>query len=204
MTELHAELTKLNEIVGAVDLPFERKSLDVQKDGTLILSGLAGGFNVDRFNEQFDERTFRAAFEQYMNTNPLVTLNHELSKVIGRLTDYRFTSQGVFVVAEIPKPDPGMSELANAYNLIKNKVLKAFSVGGRWKKQPGANGVVKMFPTELVEVTVAGVPVNPNTLFEVTGTKALGGSLDDELERLAALNTDALDADLAALRGLGA
>src|SRR4029077_4050548 len=101
MLELNTELTKLNEIVGAGDLPFERKSLDVQSDGTLILSGLAGGFNGDRFNEQCDERTFRTAFERYMNTNPLVTLNHELSKVIGRLTDYRFTSAGVEVVAEI-------------------------------------------------------------------------------------------------------
>lgn len=202
MPELHTELTKLNEIVGAVDLPFERKSLDVQEDGTLVLSGLAGGFNVDRFNEQFDPATFRTAFERYMKSNPLVTLNHELSKVIGRLTDYRFTSQGVEVVAEIPKPDPGMSELANAYNLIKNKVLKAFSVGGRWKKVAGPDGVVKVFPQEFVEVTVAGVPVNPSTLFEVTGMKAMGGSLDDEMERLASLSNVDLDGEVDALKGL--
>lgn len=184
---LDTELTKLNEIVGAVDMPFEGKSLDVEGDGTLILRGIAAGFNPDRMGEQFDVASFRAAFEEYMATNPLVCLNHELSQVLGKLTAHRFIPSGVEVTAEIPKPDPGLANLSNAYNLIKNKVLKAFSIGGRWKRgERGPGGIEKLYPVEIVETTIAGVPVHPETLFEVTGVKALGG-LDDELKRLADL-----------------
>jgi phage head maturation protease len=201
---LDVELAKLNEIVGAVDVPFEAKSLDVEGDGTLILCGLAAGFNTDRMGEQFDPTTFRAAFDRYMATNPLVTLNHSLSKVLGKLTAHRFTPHGVEVEAEIPRPDPGMPELMNAYRLVKSGVLKAFSVGGRWKRRPGASGVEKVFPIEVVECAIAGVPVNPATLFEVVGVKALGGNLDDELSRLSALTAGSspLDDALNRLRGL--
>lgn len=194
---LDAELARLDGIVGSVGVPFEGKSLDVEGDGTLILRGLAAGFNTDRFSEQFDPATFRAAFEHYLATNPVVTLNHELKKVLGKITSGRFTPQGVEVEAEIPKPDPGMPELMNAYSLIKSGVLKAFSVGGRWRRTPSAGGVEKVYPIEIVETTIAGVPVNPSTLFEVTGVKALG--MDAELKRLSDLTTgptpldDALD-----------
>jgi HK97 family phage prohead protease len=199
---LDAELAKLAEIVGAVDVPFETKSLDVEGDGTLILRGLAAGFNTDRMGEQFDAASFRAAFEQYLASNPVVTLNHELKKVLGKITSGRFTPQGVEVEAEIPKPDPGMPELTNAYNLIKSKVLKAFSVGGRWRRMPVTDDVEKLYPIEIVETTVAGVPVNPSALFEVTGVKALGGNMDAELARLADLTTgpSPLDAALERLR----
>lgn len=186
---LDAELAKLTEIVGAVDVPFEAKSLDVEGSGTLILRGLAAGWNTDRFSEQFDPATFRAAFDSYMATNPLVTMNHELSKVLGKLTSHRFTPEGVEVIAEIPKPDPGLPDLSNAYNLIRSKVLRAFSVGGRWVRSKGAGGVEKLFPIEIIETTIAGVPVNASALFEVTGVKALTGDLDGELTRLGELTT---------------
>lgn len=191
---LDAELANLAGIVGAVDVPFESKSLDVEGDGTLILRGIAAGFNADRMGEQFDAPTFRAAFEHYLDTNPIVTLNHELKKVLGKITSGRFTPQGVEVTAEIPKPDPGMSELVNAYNLIKSKVLRAFSVGGRWRRAPGAGGVEKLYPIEIVETTIAGVPVNATALFEVEGVKALGG-LDNELSRLNELTAGATPLD---------
>jgi HK97 family phage prohead protease len=199
---LDAELAKLHEVTGAVDVPFERKSLDVEGDGTLILRGLAAGFNTDRMGEQFDPASFREAFDAFMATNPLVTYNHELSKALGRLTSHRYTPQGVEVTAEIPKPDPGVADLTNAYNLIRNKVLKAFSVGGRWLRSKGAGGVEILRPIEVVEVTIAGVPVNPSALFEVEGMK----SLDAELARLDGLTAgpSPLDDALSRLRELEA
>jgi hypothetical protein len=195
---LDAELAKLTEIVGTVDVPFQSKSLDVEGDGTLILRGVAAGFGPDRFGEAFDPASFRKAFQKYLDTNPIVTLDHKLNKVLGKITSGRFTSEGVEVVAEIPKPDPGLPDLSNAYNLIRNKVLKAFSVGGRWRRAPAGPNGVKVYTSEVAEVTIAGVPVDPTALFEVTGIKALG-NLDAELEGLADLTSgsspldDALD-----------
>lgn len=199
---LDAELTKLGEVFAAVDVPFETKSLVEEGDGTLILRGLAAGFDVDRAGEQFDVASFKAAFERYLATNPIVTLNHELAKVLGKITSGHFTPRGVEVEAEIPKPDPGMPELTNAYNLIRSKVLRAFSVGGRWLRSPGPAGVEKLFPLEIVETTIAGVPVNASALFEVASVKALGG-MEEELTRLASLTsgTSPLDEALGRLAG---
>ena len=59
---LDAELAKLSGIVGAVEVPFESKSLDVEGNGTLILRGLAAGFDADRMGEQFDPASFKRAF----------------------------------------------------------------------------------------------------------------------------------------------
>lgn len=198
---LDRELSQLREIVGAVDLPFDGKSLDVEDDGTLILRGILATCGVDRMMEQFDAPTLREKFREYFERHPVVVDEHRLSKVIGRLTNYNFTNRGeIEVTAEIPRPPEG--EFMATYQRIKSGVMSAFSIGGRWKKLPAANGVTKVYPIEILEASVAGLPVNPDTLFEVVGTKSLGSGLEIELERLAALDTDTLGREVTALRGL--
>lgn len=196
---LAAELAKLDELVGAANGTFHSKA--VEGDGTLILRGLAVGWGTDRQLESFDEPSTRAAFTKYLATNPAVCVMHNLKQVIGRLTGGKFTDKGIEVTAEIPKPPPG-SELIGPYQLVKAGVYKAFSIGGRWKKLPGPDGA-KLFPIELLETSLAGIPVHPETVFEVVSGKALDdidagleklatltagpGPLDDALERLSAL-----------------
>jgi hypothetical protein len=199
MPELNTELARLNEIVGTVDVPFQKKSLDVQDNGTLILKGILATTGEDRKGEQFDGPTLREQFKQYFDRHPVVCVEHRLTQVIGYLTDYTFKSNGdLEVTAEIPKPPESESGLMATYERIKSGVMRAFSIGGRWKRMPGVN---KVWPTEILEASVAGLPVDPNTFFEVIGTKSLG-SLDDELESLAALRTDPLDREVDALKGL--
>lgn len=198
---LDQELSQLREIVGAVDLPFDGKSLDVQDDGTLILRGILATCGIDRMGEQFDEPSLRQKFREYFDRHPVVCVEHRLTQVIGRLTDYEFTPRGeIEVTAEIPRPPEG--EFMFTYQRIKSGVMSAFSIGGRWKKLPSGNGVTRVFPTEILEASVAAMPVNPDTLFEVVGTKSLGSGLDVELERLAALDTDTLGREATALRSL--
>lgn len=201
VAELSTELAKLTEIVGGVNIPFDSKSLTEESNGTLILRGILATCGVDRQNEQFDGPSLRREFEKYFARSPVVCDEHRLSKVIGRLTEYKFTDRGeIEVEAEIPRPPEG--ELMTTYQRIKSGVLRAFSIGGKWKRLPSVGGVEKLFPIEILESSVAGIGVNPDTLFEVVGTKSLGSGLEIELERLAALDTDTLDRDLAALREL--
>lgn len=199
---LDAELAKLNEIVGRMALPFDGKSVEVEGDGTLILKGILATCDVDRQGEKFDESSLRSAFQRYYERSPLVVLNHKLSQGIGKLIDATFNKRGqIEVEAEIYKPPAG-DPTEGAYNLIRNGVLRALSIGGRWRKVPLPNGVTKLYVSEIVESSVAtGIGANADALFEVVGQKSFG-SLDDELERLAALDTNTLDDDLAALRGL--
>lgn len=197
---LDAELAKLTEIVGGVSVPFDSKSLTEESNGTLILRGILATCGVDRQNEQFDGPSLRREFERYFSRNPVVVDEHRLSRVIGRLISYDFTPRGeIEVEAEIPRPPEG--ELMSTYLRIKSGVLRAFSIGGKWKRLPSVNGVEKLVPLEILEASVAGIGVNADATFELVGEKAMG-SLDDELEALAALDADALDREVTALRGL--
>ena len=197
MTTLAAEIAKLDELVGTVGVPYASKSLTEQSNGTLILKGILATCGVDRYREQFDEDSLRREFKAYFVRNPVVVDEHKLTKVLGRLTDYTFTDRGeIEVEAEIPRPPEG--ELMSTYQRIKSGVLRAFSIGGKWKRLPSVGGVEKLYPVEIVESSVAGLGVNRDALFEVVGTKAMG-DMDAELERLATLTAgpspldDALD-----------
>lgn len=206
MTTLDADLAKLQAITGTVDVPFDTKS--ITDSGTLILRGIAGGPGRDLEDEDFDAASFRAAYEKYLSGgSPVVALNHNLKQILGRITSGQFRANGeAEVIAEIPKPPDGAPpEIVNAYQLIKAGVLRCFSVGGKWLRLPGANGVSKLYPQFIHETSICGVGVNGNAQFELIGTKSMDDAdLDAELSRLAALNSGSLDRELAALRGLAA
>lgn len=201
MTVLDAELAKLNAVAGGVSVPFEfdSKSLKEESNGTLILRGILATCGLDRQGEEFDEPSLRSAFKEYFARNPVVVDEHRLSKVLGRLTSYTFTTRGdIEVEAEIPKPPEG--ELMGTYQRIKAGVLRAFSIGGRWKRLPTGGGVEKLFPLEILESSVAGIGVNADALFEVVAVKSLA-DVDTELARLNELTmgSSPLDEQLARL-----
>ena len=132
---LDAELAKLTEIVGAVALPYKGKSVEVEGDGTLILKGTLATCGVDRQMEAFDEASLRTAFQKYFERHPMVVFNHRLNQSIGKLIAANFTRSGeIEVEAEIPKPPEDDRELTGIYQRIKSGVLRAFSIGGRWKR----------------------------------------------------------------------
>jgi hypothetical protein len=203
---IDAQLAKLDAISGAVSLPFDGKSLEVESDGTLMLRGILATTGVDRTGEQFDAPSLLAAFQRYYETNPVVCFNHRLTRAIGRLVDATVKPGGAIEVeAEIPKPPEG-DPSETVYNSIRRGVLRAFSIGGRWLKVPMENGVTKLFTTEVAESSVcAGLGANAEALFEVVGVKSLNGysGMDAGLDRLAALTAGPSSLD-AALDRLGA
>ena len=203
MSSLDTELARLNEVVGAVNVPFSTKS--VSDAGTLVLRGIAAGPQTDLEQESFDPKTLRAAFEKYVQTSPTVVLEHDQTLVLGRITEAVYSPAGdIEVEAHIPKPASFAPViLQKAYAAILAGGLKSFSVGGRWRPLRLASGIVKLFTTQVAEVSVAVQGVNPSATFELAGVKALTGSnLDGELERLAALGSGALDRELAKLAAL--
>jgi hypothetical protein len=200
MTRLDTELAALAEIIGTVNVPFATKS--VSDTGTLILKGIAASSALDFQGEEFDEPTLRAAFEKYMATSPTVCLEHNATLVLGRIVAAFYTPRGIEVEAEIPKPSSlAPAILTKAYEAIREGLLRSFSVGGRWKALPLANGVSKLFASYVGETSVAVQGVNPHATFELAGVKALSGSdLDRALANLGDVTTGTLDAELSALR----
>lgn len=203
MSRLDSELTKLGEIIGSVSLPYEGKSLEVEENGTLILRGVLASTAVDLAREEFDWPSLRDAFKSYFERNPLVVFNHKLNQGIGKLIDAEIKpGNRIEVEAEIPRPPEG-DPMERTYNLIRAGVLRAFSIGGRWRKVPMPNGVTKLFTTEVVESSIAsGLGMNPDALFSVVGVKSVGGNMENELARLAAMTTTTLDRQLAKLASL--
>lgn len=196
MSALDAELTKLAATVE----PMEVKALG---DGTLILKGIAATFGIDRTGERFDGASFRRAFDAFMaGPAPVVTFNHRLSQLLGRVLSHKYVGDGVEVEVEVPKPADGTPELANAYRMIKAGILRGFSVGGKWARKV-IGGDTVLFPSEFVELTIAPIPANAAATFDLTGIKSLP-DLDGELATLAELTAgpSPLDEQLSRLRTL--
>lgn len=198
MKPLDAALTKLAATVE----PVEVKALG---DGTLLLRGIAATFGreLDRTGERFDPASFRRAFDAYMQSPaPVVTFNHRLGDLLGRVTAHKYVGDAVEVEVEIPRPDEGVPELRNAYNLIRAGLLRGFSVGGKWARKV-LNGETVLFPSEMVELTVAPIPANRAATFDLAGIKSLP-DIDTELARLNDLTAGAspLDEQLSRLGAL--
>lgn len=177
---LDAELSKLAETVE----PMEVKSMG---DGTLLLRGVAATFGdeLDRTGERFDRESFRRAFDRFMAGPAVVTFNHRLGQVLGRVLSHSYQGDRVEVEVEVPRPAEGTPELMNAYKLLRAGILRGFSVGGKWARKVMGGDTV-LFPSELVELTIAGVPANRMATFDLAGIKSLP-DLDSELAALADL-----------------
>lgn len=195
--KLDAEIRKLDEIAGTLDFAFDKKA--VGSDGSIIIEGIAATLQPDREGDVIERGAMERAIPAYMR-NPLLIWYHRFEDVLGQVEKAEVTSQGLFVRARVEKPAE-TSPLFAVYEKIRRGVIRAFSIGARFKKKLGPGGVTIITDIDWAETSVAPIGIQPGALFTVTGQKSFA-SLDDELERLAALGTNTLDADLAALRGL--
>lgn len=113
-------------------------------------------------------------------------------KAVGQVKDLKLVDgQGMYVKAWLDKPADG-TEDANIYNKVKSKTIRAFSVGGVFRRKMTPRGP-RIHEVDLREISITPLPVNPRSLFELAG-KAFGNDAADEeaFAALAALST-ALD-----------
>ncbi len=182
---LDAELNKLDEIVGTLDFEFDKKA--VGSDGSIIIEGIAATLQPDREGDVIERGAMERAVKNYM-TNPVLLWFHNTSEVLGQVEKAEVTSQGLLVRARVEKP-VGTSPLLDVYEKIRRGVIRAFSIGARFKKKLGPGGFTVITDMDWAETSVAPIGIQPGAIFTVTGSKALGGSLDDELARLSELTT---------------
>jgi uncharacterized protein len=132
-----------------------------QADGTLILRGYASTYDRDRDGETVTPGALQAALSGYLE-NPVVLLQHDPARPIGRVVRGVVDNVGLWVEAHVPPP---VAEWAReAYRKIKDGVLKAFSIGGFFgrKKSPLGIDIVDL---DLLEISVVAVPSNRSALF---------------------------------------
>jgi HK97 family phage prohead protease len=168
-----------------LDYDFGLRNERVREDGdTLIISGLASNFDLDRESEKMARYAFDRGLKRYLETNPVLLFNHTYSRPLGRVRKAEVTDAGLYIEAELPRPEPNTDDM-NVWQLVKRGVLRALSVGGRFDRKV-INGIRTITNVDLREISVAAAGVVPQALFSVQAGKAFGDPIDADLSAIRA------------------
>lgn len=149
-----------------LSFPFtiEEKGTSSEENQPLKITGYANTTTKDRMGDVIvSEAWTKGGLDNYQK-NPIVLAFHNHSKPIGRATSLSVDSNGLKISAEIS------NSASEVYNLIKEGILKAFSVGFRVKEADydTTTDIFVIKDVELYEVSVVSVPANQDSLFEVS------------------------------------
>lgn len=148
-------------------LPFELDSVDSQER---TIRGWASTSDVDRDGERINPDAFSRTLNVY-ERNPVLLLNHDQTKPIGKVVKVEIREKGLWIEARISDKTEAARE---TWGLIEDGILTTFSVRfmgikGVWMK---GEEVWEWTDVELWEVSVVTIPANPAAIFELA--KSLG------------------------------
>ena len=138
----------------------------VQKDAksdVLTIKGYANTVSKDRTGDVIvKEAWMQGGMDDYLK-NPIILAFHDYSRPVGTTVDYNVTDKGLEIVAEISKA------AGEVYNLIKDGVLKTFSVGFSIKDADYDKEEDTFFIKDLslYEISVVSVPANQDSTFSL-------------------------------------
>jgi HK97 family phage prohead protease len=154
-----------NTVLGRVH-SFTLKDFKAGTGDSRRIKGYANASTIDRGNEIVEPKAFKSSIDKYME-NPIVFYNHDWDSAIGRVVDAKITSKGLLVDIEIGK---GFEPADKVWAQIEQGILKAFSIGFRptlMEFDPDEELLV-IKDMELYEVSVVTIPMNRESLFEIT------------------------------------
>ena len=163
------------------DFQFFTKDLEVKstKDDKRIVIGYATTNDVDREYEVITAEAIEMAAQDLINS-PTVFYEHRHSDFpVGKVIDARVKNGKMMVEVEISKT------AERVWTLLQEGILRSFSIGGRFletkqvmDKDLGRE-LTHITKMELFEVSVVGLPANPNALI-TSVSKAISKSLDEK------------------------
>ena len=159
----------------------EGKALDgdgdvvtVQDNGDLIIEGWAAVFEgQDRQNENFIEGAFQKGIKAFLDGQAALCYHHDTGKLLGNVLELEeVEGKGLRMKARVDAAIAKHPELGVYYEQIKNRSLRALSVGGFFKRKLTEAGM-KINGCDFTEISVTPVPIHPGTSFGVVAGKAL-------------------------------
>ena len=129
----------------------------------LTIKGYANTVSKDRAGDVIVKEAWeKGAMDDYLK-NPIVLAFHDYSRPVGTTVSHSVTDKGLEIVAEISKA------AGEVYNLIKDGVLKTFSVGFSIKDADYDREEDTFFIKDLslYEISVVSVPANQNSTFSL-------------------------------------
>lgn len=169
-------------------------------DGAITIKGYASTKDLDRYDDIVDPKAFDNTLEVYMK-NPIMLLQHEAEKPIGKFTSTVVDSKGLEVIGDI------MVDTDECMSMVEKGILTAFSIGYIPKKYEIVNAEGTIVATEagyepgfgwedvwfgvttrtikeldLIEISVVSTPANPHAIFSIE--KSVKNFFDSEKERM--------------------
>lgn len=139
----------------------ELPTADEQID-SIYIEGYASTNDIDRAGDVVPASVWEAGIQNYLK-NPIILAQHDHDDPIGRMVEHKIDPKGLWIKARI-------SAAAEIFNLIKDGVVTAFSIGFR-VLDAEYNSATELFvikELELVEISVVSVPCNQNTIFTLS------------------------------------
>lgn len=145
-----------------IDSMFTKSAPSDTEDQSIFIEGYANTVDIDRAGDVILETAWAAGIKNYLK-NPIVLAYHDHDDPIGRMVDYRVDSKGFWVRIRI---SPAAGEV---YNLIKDGILTAFSVGFRVNDATydQVSDIFVIKEIELMEISVVSVPCNQESTFSI-------------------------------------
>lgn len=135
------------------------------ESGDLIIEGFANTVSKDRAGDVIPSSAWSTdgALRNYIK-NPIILAYHDHSKPIGSMVEHSVEPMGLRIKAKISKA------AGDVYTLIKDGVLKTFSVGFTIKDANYDADTDTFFITdvELTEVSVVSIPCNQDSIFNLS------------------------------------
>ena len=147
----------LTSAISIKDLPTADQQVD-----SIFVEGYASTNDIDRAGDVVSPSVWEKGMENYLK-NPIILAQHDYDDPVGRMVEHKIDSTGLWIKARI-------SAAAEIFNLVKDGVLTAFSIGFRVldAEYNSAADVFLIKEVELLEISVVSVPCNQNTLFSLS------------------------------------
>ena len=138
------------------DIPTTSDKID-----SIFIEGYASTNNVDRDGDVVPTSVWEKGIQNYLK-NPIILSQHDHDDPVGRMISHKIDKKGLWIRARI-------SAAAKIFNLVKDNVLTAFSIGFKvLDAEYNSDAEVFMVKElELVEISIVSVPCNQDTLFSL-------------------------------------
>ena len=139
------------------------KSVEANEDGSVNIKGYASTNDTDRAGDVIDKEAWEKGGLDNFSNNPIILFNHDYNRPIGRATGLETDDRWLKLTANISK------SAGDVTNLVKEGILRAFSVGFRVKDADYIEETdgLKISDAELFEISVVSVPANQAATFSV-------------------------------------
>lgn len=150
---LTSRLTK-----SSADMPTKDEPID-----SIFIEGYANTTTTDRIGDIIPKTAWVKALDNYLK-NPIILFNHDHEEPCGRMIEHKIDDGGLWIKARIS------AAAEDVFNLVKDEVLRAFSVGFIIKDAT-YDAVTDLFiikELELLEISVVSVPMNQDSTFSLS------------------------------------